>query len=200
MSITLMIVVVTAIVSIKAFNDPNLVAKFLFKPVRVFHQKEYHRLLSSGLIHADFMHLGINMYVLYIFGEDVESYYGSYIAGGKLTYLALYITALAVSCLPDLKKHKNNPYYSALGASGATSAILFAFIVFNPTRTLYLFMILPLPAWLLGILYVAYSSHMSKKQSDNIGHMAHLSGALYGFIVGGLIQTIVILRFILQLI
>lgn len=184
MSITLILVIVTGLISYQAFNDPGLKAKLLHRPVAEHRNKEYYRLLTHGFIHADFMHLGINMYVLYLFGEFVETKF-VYTFGalqGRMVYLLMYLLTIVAASLPTHFKHKDNAYYSALGASGATSGIIFAFALFNPWNILLLFFIIPCPAIVAAVLYLVYSSWASKNAQDNIGHDAHFWGAVFGFV------------------
>ncbi len=184
MSITLILVIVTGLISYQAFNDGTLKGKLLHRPYLENHQKEYYRLLTHGFIHADWTHLLINMYVLYIFGEFVERTFVGIFGQmqGRLFYILLYLSAIVVASIPTHLKHKNNSYYAALGASGATSGILFAFILFRPWAELLLFFILPCPAVVAAVLYLVYSSWASKNSRDNIGHDAHFYGAIFGFL------------------
>ena len=186
LSITLIIIIITCVISYQAFNNPEMKAKLLFRPVDA-QRGEWYRFLSSGLIHADFMHLLINMYVLFVFGEVVEQIFTKIIFGdvwGRLAYIAFYMSAVVISSIPTYLRHQDNYAYSALGASGATSAIVFAFIITNPWSGLTL-LFLPffsIPALILGIVYIWYSSYMDKRGMDNIGHNAHLTGAIYGVV------------------
>lgn len=201
MSITLIIVAVTAIVSFMSFNNISLLNRLIFNPFVISTRKEWYRFISSGFIHGDMMHLFVNMYVLYIFGAAVESYYAQVFGGQSIYYfLLLYFGALAISIAPSYKKHVDNPNYNALGASGAVSAVLFAFILFNPWSTLLLFFIIPAPAFLIGIGYIAYEWYMGKKGGTNINHDAHLWGAVFGFVFTGLLKPSLFARFIQELI
>ena len=184
MSITLLLVIVTGLISYQAFNDGLLKSKLLHRPYLENHDKEYHRLLTHGFIHADWTHLLINMYVLYIFGEFVERNFIGIFGEmqGRLFYVLLYLSTIVAAAIPTHLKHKNNSYYAALGASGATSGILFAFILFRPWAELLLFFLIPCPAVVAAILYLVYSSWASKNARDNIGHDAHFYGAVFGFL------------------
>ena len=185
MLINYIIIIATLVVSVISWRNPELFAKLRFNASLVKERKEYWRILSYGLIHADWVHLGINMFVLYSFGSVVIQYFSLVFPGnGILYYLLLYISGLGFSIIPAYAKHKNNPYYNAVGASGAVSAVLFSSIVFNPMNKIYLFPIpIGIPAVIFGILYIAYSAYMNKKSSDNIGHDAHLWGGIYGFLI-----------------
>ncbi|MEM0991800.1 MAG: rhomboid family intramembrane serine protease [Bacteroidota bacterium] len=183
-TITLVIVIITCLISYRAFNDPAMQAKLLHYPYQEAQYKEYYRLVTSGFIHKDWMHLIINMYVLYVFGEQVErEFIGEFGQGlGRINYLITYLLAIVIGDLPSYAKHKENRYYTALGASGAVSAVLFIYILFYPWAMLGLYFIIPCPAIVLGVLYVVYSSWASKNKNDLIGHDAHLYGAVFGFL------------------
>lgn len=184
LTLTLILVIMTSIISYQAFSNPEMKAKMLFRPVSI-EQGDWYRFFSSGLIHADFIHLLVNMYVLYVFGTSVESFFTAVLFGpvmGKLAYLVFYFSAIAIASYPSYIRHQGNYAYSALGASGATSAIVFAFILINPWAglTFVFFPFFSIPAIIMGIGYLWYSSYMDKKGMDNIGHNAHFSGAVYG--------------------
>lgn len=179
MNITILLVIMTAIISYQALNNPVLQQKLLFYPYDIHTKGEWYRFISGGLVHADYAHLIINMVVLYQFGEVVEYYFGAIFGSGlgRLIYILFYFSAVAIASTPSYLMHKENAYYRALGASGATSALVFVFILFNPWQ---MFLFPPLPAIIFGIGYLIYSSYMAKRGSDNIGHDAHFWGAAYG--------------------
>ncbi len=183
--LTLLIIALTALTSIRAFQSPELTEKMIFRPYFVKQGREYYRFLSSGFIHADWVHLAVNMFVLFSFGRNVEYiFHEIFGAISTLIYTALYVIALVISSIPAYFKHKDHSYYGALGASGATSAVVFASILLFPEGGIG-FIFLPgidIPAPLFGILYLVYSWYMAKKGGDNIGHDAHFYGAVFGFI------------------
>lgn len=182
MSITLIIIIVTAVVSIAAFSNADLLNKLILYPAQMRSPSEYHRFITSGFIHADWMHLLLNMYVLYIFGSYVEQLYASKAAIGQpYLYLVMYLLALVASSLPSFAKHKENYYYRALGASGAVAAVMFSFVYYNPWATLY-FWFIPMPSIVFAIAYLGYSAYAAKKANDNVGHDAHFYGAVFGFV------------------
>ncbi|MGB1243418.1 MAG: rhomboid family intramembrane serine protease [Chitinophagales bacterium] len=180
--LTLFIIAVTGIVSYLAFNDPLLKQKLLFYPYDIEKNNNYFRFISSGFVHADWMHLLFNMWALYLFGGMVESRFQYLFQEMGLTlYLLLYFGGMIAASTFSYLQHKENPVYRALGASGAVSAVLFVAIVFDPWMTLIIFPIpLPMPAIFLGIAYLAYSYWAAKQGRDNIGHDAHFYGALFG--------------------
>ena len=184
MSITLIIIIITAIISFAAFQNEEAFYKLCFWPTKVWYDKEYIRILSGGFLHANVPHLLFNMMSLYFFGPYVEVYFDMLFPGaGKTVYIVFYVLAVVVANLPDLYQNKDNQYFRAVGASGAVSAVIFASILFSPLTSIYIFLIpIGIPAFIFGGLYLAYSAYMSRQQSDNIGHLAHFSGAIFGFV------------------
>lgn len=200
MDITTIIVAATAFTSIAAFNSPKLLNDWIFDPYTILRNKEYHRFLTSGLLHGGWLHLIINMFVLYSFGQAVEYYY-SVTFGGNATwfYMLLYAGALVVSDIPTFLQNKDNPAYRGLGASGAVSAVVFASILFAPMNEILIWGILPIPGIVLGIIYLIYSARMSKKSADNINHDAHFYGAVFGFLFTLVLKPSLIGDFLNQL-
>ena len=179
----LIIVAITSLISVYAFSNADLVGRLSLKPTLVFHKHQYYRILNHSLVHADWTHLIVNMYVLYIFGDVCNQYFEYYFgASHTILFLALYFASLVFSSLFSLFKHRNNQAYSAIGASGAVMAVVFTTIFFDPWNKLWFFGIVPIPGILFGILYLIYSLYMGRKNIDNIGHDAHFTGAIFGFI------------------
>ncbi len=183
MPVTIVIVLITLGVSFYAWSKEELMYKLIMDPYSITKKKEYYRLLTSGFIHADYFHLFFNLIALWSFGSTVE-YAFSQVYGtlGEIMYLLFYLVALVVSDLPSYIKNKNNYNYSSLGASGAVSALIMSRIIFDPMSEI-LFFFIPMPGFIMGTLYIAYSYYMGKRQYDNIGHDAHLYGALFGIVV-----------------
>jgi membrane associated rhomboid family serine protease len=159
---------------------PQMMARNLLRPYWMLKERTYGTLITSGFIHGDFGHLLFNSLTLLFFGPPLEKHIGSE------KFIALYFIGLVVSSLGTVYKQRNNPDYAALGASGAILSVLFAYIVYEPTRNLYLFFALPIPAVLFAFGYMAYSWWASKNRRDNINHDAHMDGALTGLIFVGL--------------
>lgn len=181
MSITIILVVFTALISYQASQNPQMYNKLIFHPYTMKREGEWYRFLTSGFIHSreNFFHLIINMYVLYQIGEFVEAAFAQFFGGavGRIAYLGMYLAGIVCSSIPSYLKHQDNPSYFALGASGATSAIVFSFILFRPWEW---FIFPPLPGVFLALGYLWYSDYMGKKNMDNIGHDAHKFGAIFG--------------------
>ncbi len=190
MIITILLIAVTVLVSMAAFNDVALLHKLIMFPYGMRTPKDYYRLLTSGFIHGDWNHLIFNMFTLYFFGRNAEAVFDSISgAGGGALYIILYLTAITISSVPALIKHKNHSYYRSLGASGGVSAILFFVIYYFPwSKIQFYFIPIGIPAIFYGVAYSFYSYYMSKKGNDNIGHDAHLFGAIYGFVFAFLVD------------
>ena len=181
--VTYGIIAITALISIMAFSNQQLLERMMFYPYGILRNKSYGRFISHGFIHANWGHLLFNMITLFFFGGSVEFYFMDHYGAttGRIIYLLLYTVAIVVSSIPAYVKHKQNSYYRSLGASGAVSAVLFASILIHPLSTLFIIPIpIPIPAWLFGPLYLLYSYYMAKRGSDNIGHDAHFMGAVFG--------------------
>lgn len=178
MSITLVTIAVTCLVSFAAFNNAALTQRLLLWPPAI-RRGELFRLLTYGLVHADVSHLAFNMITLYFFGRVMEPLFVEYL--GAAGYVGFYVGALVVSILPSYLRHRDDPNYRSLGASGAVSAVLFAFILVQPWAMLYVFFV-PMPAIVFAALYTGYSIYMDRSGKGNVNHGAHLWGAAYGVV------------------
>ena len=178
------IIGITVLISLLAMNNGDLMFRLRFNPYLALHSRQYYRFFTYGLVHAGWMHLGVNMYVLYSFGQFVlRDYVDLFDTKGYYYFGLLYVGAILMSVLPSFGKHKNDPYYNAVGASGAVSAVVFASILFNPTNKITIFPVpIGIPSFIFGILYLIYSAYMGKRGKDNIGHDAHFWGAVYGVV------------------
>ena len=202
--ITLIIVIVTVLTSVLAFRREELFYRFDLSPVQIVHKKQYYRIFTHAFLHADYFHLGINMLVLYSFGTFIEQKFASLEAGGVIFsgtffYLLLYAGSIAVASISTVTRNRNDEGYSAVGASGAVSAVVFAYIFFAPLNKIYFYMLLPIPGILFGVLYLVYSSYMSKRKGDNINHSAHFWGAVAGFLFPVLLDPSLFMDFLDQL-
>ncbi|MDX9774576.1 MAG: rhomboid family intramembrane serine protease [Petrimonas sp.] len=180
--ITFLIIGITSVISIAAFGNYTMMDKFIFRPT-VAGRGQWYRFFTYGVLHADYTHLIFNMFTLYFFGGDIERAFKATFGGqtGVFYYLLLYVTALPVSILPTYLKQKNNNSYRGVGASGAVSAIIFAYILINPMNFMgVLFIPVWLPAFLFGTIFLLISVSLDKKQSKGINHSAHITGGLYG--------------------
>ena len=184
---TIILIAFTTLISIQSFYNSAWSAKLQFNPYQIYHRKELYRLLTHGFLHANWMHLIVNMLVLYYFGRFAEDALAQILPSGLarlnlLIFLFFYLAAVIIASLPSLFKHKDNVWYNAVGASGAVSAVMFFFIFFNPWELLWFYGIIPLPGIVMGALYLIYSQVMIKRGGDNINHDAHFTGAIFGFI------------------
>jgi len=201
MSVTIFIIIFTAIISLAAWRNNEIFDKLKLNPYMVIKKKEYFRVLSHALLHVDWAHLIFNMLTLYFFGEYVEQALNLYFTNGILLFIILYIAGAIISSIPTILKHKNDHWYNSVGASGAVAAVLFAGIFFEPKLGIYLFFIpIPIPGYLFGLAYLIYTHYMSKKSIDNINHDAHLAGAIFGFLFPLLLKPALFQVFISNLI
>ncbi|MBL0334660.1 MAG: rhomboid family intramembrane serine protease [Chitinophagaceae bacterium] len=185
-TITLGILVITVLISIGGFSNHKIIDDLIFYPPSV-KRGQFYRFFTHGLIHADPVHLIFNMIALDSFGKNLEMIFeapfmfGSY---GKFVYLGLYVTALMIASVPDYFRHKDHYHYRSLGASGAVSAVIFATIMFDPISGIGFAFIpnLSIPGYIFAIIYLVISTVLAKKGTDNIGHTAHITGAIYGMV------------------
>jgi len=183
MSITIFIIILTVLISLTGWQNREVFDKLKLNPYMVVHKKEYFRIISHSFLHGDWMHLIFNMITLLLFGRVVENELDTYFEKSIMLYVILYLLGAIIASLPSILKHKNDHWYNSIGASGAVAAILFAGIFFEPMMGIQLFLIpIPIPGFIFGIAYLAYSQFMSRKNVDNINHDAHFAGAIFGFL------------------
>ena len=175
--VILIIIIANVLFSLKGFNDGAFFNKYKFQ-VGAIKAGDKLRMLTSGFLHADWMHLGFNMYALYIFGDVVVK------TLGNVYFFIIYYGSLIAGSLYSFYRHKRNDFYSAIGASGAVSGIVFSSILLYPDMKLMMFPIpLEMPAYIFGIGYLLYSIYGMKTQLGNVGHAAHLGGAIGGYVL-----------------
>jgi len=195
-NILTVILIVTIIVSLMAFNDSSLKERFLFIPYDVNHNKNYTRIFGHVLIHADYMHLTFNMMSLYFLGsifldtgqyeyvgvtDTLYDWYGPF--QGQLHFLVLYVLGGLFATVIPYFRHHDNPSYRSLGASGAVSSVIFAAIIWNPAMEIRLFFIpFGIPAYIFGPLYLAFEYFSDKRGNTGIAHDAHIGGAIFGIV------------------
>lgn len=196
---TILIIIITVIVSLLAFRNTALFDRLKFNAHDVAHNKKIYKFFSYGLVHADTLHLIINMFVLYSFGRIVEQNFIALFGTTKgiFYYIFLYAAAMAFSTLPSLGKHKNDIFYNAVGASGAVAAIVFTSILIDPSSKIALILLpIPIPSPVFGLLFLIFSAYMAKRGKDNIGHDVHFWGALFGFVFPVLLKPELFMHFI----
>ena len=175
-SLLIVIIAVTVLISYKGFNDLSFFRKFEFH-VGSIQKGEQIRMISSGFLHVDMGHLFFNMVTLWFFAPLVLVYLGNW------TFVLVYMGSLIFGNLLTLLFNKNNYSYRAVGASGAVTGVLYSAILLQPDMMLGLFFVIPIPAYLFGILYLLYSIYGMKSKNDNIGHSAHFGGAVGGYVI-----------------
>ncbi|MGO4263097.1 rhomboid family intramembrane serine protease [Lysobacter sp. TAB13] len=194
--ITFILIAVTVLVSWQAFEKRRIFERLVLWPPGVERFHQYDRLLTHGFVHADWMHLLFNMITLYFFGRAVESVFAQLV--GQAMYVLFYLSAIVVAILPSYLRHRKDGSYVSLGASGAVSAVLFAFVLVDPWSWIIVFVI-PVPAVIYAIAYIGYSYWMDKRGRDSINHNAHLSGAIYGLLFVLLMEPGLGVRFLQKL-
>ena len=192
---TLILIFLTSLISVWAMGNRKLFERMMLRPYLVVHRWQWLRTISCGFVHADYVHLVVNMVVLFSFGQNLEQIFKGYaqaevISNVYLSFGLLYFGSLWFSSLPDLVRHRNDVQYGSIGASGAVSAVIFASVFFNPWARIYLFGMVPLPGIVFGLLYVGYEQYlaMSRREGDNVNHYAHIAGAVFGFIYPVLVE------------
>lgn len=188
--VTLTLIFANIAISLWAFyGNPIYFERFAEWPYQIVHNKRYYQIITSAFLHANFMHLFFNMFALFTFGSYLELFFvenfGSF--EGSLYFFLIYFISLLFGSILTVIFHYNNPQYVAVGASGAVSGIVFSYIIFFPKSMLYVFFI-PMPAYLFAFLWIAFSIYGMKSKLGNIGHEAHLGGAL-----GGVIATLILI-------
>lgn len=200
---TIAIILITGAISLWGFSNESIMKKLQLNPYQIYHDNQLHRLITHGFIHADWIHLLVNMLVFFSFGSAIENRFEilahkGIINNNILHFLILYFGGMILATLTTIIKHKNNPEYNAIGASGAVSAVVFTYIFFSPTNSLLLMGVIPIPAIIFGVLYLIYSQYMSRKSGGNVNHDAHFIGAVFGFIYPILLKPNLIQYFISQ--
>lgn len=179
----LFFLILTVLISWQAFQNQALLSRLLLEPYAVKHRGEFYRLLSHMLVHADFTHLAFNMMTLYFIGSYLEQIWQLQfgVSNARIYLFLLYVVGGLCATLWPMMRNQDNPSYRSLGASGAVSAILFAFILWDPNQALYLMFIpIPIPAYIFGPLYLAFEYYSMRKGKTGIAHDAHIGGAVFG--------------------
>lgn len=175
--ISIVLIAANIFASYQGFTKRNLFQRYMFWVDGIKVQKQYDRLITAGFLHTGWFHLLVNMYVLYIFINFFEALHS------PIFFVFLYAGSLVGGNLLALWIRQNQGSYQAVGASGAVSGLLFAYAIISPKSMIYLFFFIPMPTWLFAVLYVAFSIYGIRSQRDNIGHEAHLGGAIVGLLI-----------------
>ncbi|GAB3246393.1 rhomboid family intramembrane serine protease [Larkinella harenae] len=199
MNVTLAIIVITVLVTLYGWQNESFLESTVLNPQKVFRRGQWYRLLTSGFVHADLGHLAFNMFTLYFFGTLIEQIFGALFGeSGSIYLLGFYLIAIVVSDLPTLIRHRDRANYNSLGASGGVSALLFGAIMFVPTENIRIMGVIPIPGFIFGAIYMAYSFYESRQGRGRINHDAHLFGAIFGIIVVVVLYPPVISHFVSQ--
>lgn len=181
------IIFLTVAISVVCFYNGRLFDRLSLKPYQAVHNHQWYRIITHGFVHGDWMHLIVNMLVFWSFSSVVLYVFrGQYYAGmamdPNIKFSLLYFGGLVVASAYDIAKRKDNPYYTTIGASGAVSAVVFTSIFYAPLSKIYLMGIIPMPAILFGVLYIAFEAYSARRGGGNVNHHAHMFGAIYGFV------------------
>lgn len=197
MSITLIILIATGLISASALNNRELFYKLDFQPFMIDRNSQWYRFISHAFVHADWGHLVVNMFVFYQFGKLVESYFEMLFGPKWIVYFCLlYLGGILFSTIPGYARNRSNYHYHAVGASGAVSAVVYAFILMEPMAPLGLFLIpFRIPAWIFGLLYLALEYYLDKNSKSRVAHSAHYFGAVFGLIFTFILKPELVLRF-----
>lgn len=183
---SLALLIATVAVSLYAFSNTAFWEALALEPYRMIREHQYFQVITSGFLHGGMSHMALNMLTLFFFGPYLEWVIFD-ATGSRLGFLVIYFVSMIVGSLYPLFKYRNRPEYRAIGASGAISGVLFGFCLARPTALIYVFGAIPMYSWIYAILFTAYSMYGMRKANDNIGHEAHLAGAL-----AGIVTTIVV--------
>ncbi len=188
--INISLLISIGIISLMGFQNYSIIEQFKHYPFEENKSKSYYRWFTCTFLHGNYLHLFLNAFVLWQFGFTVEKLYQTKFGffEGMAIFLGVYIALAILSSIPTFIKYKNNPNYSSIGASGVISGLLFIYILYYPMNILLIYGIIPMPAFLMGILYLGYSWWASKKQTDGIDHEAHFWGAAFGLLIGILLD------------
>ena len=199
--ITVIIILITVVISWKCFSDAVLFESLSLRPSIIIKQKKVYRMVTHAFVHNDWQHLLFNMFTLFFMGKPVEQIVkATFEQNYALLYLLIYFGGAIFASLYSVIKQRNNTSYCAVGASGAVSAIVFSFILFEPLQKLYLFALpIGIPSFVFGILFLIASLYLMKKNNDAISHDAHISGAIWGFVLPIIIQPELFPHFINQI-
>ncbi len=183
---SLALLIATVVVTLYAFTNQAFWHALALEPYRMVREHQYFQVITSGFLHGGMSHLALNMLTLFFFGPYLELLIVD-ATGSRAGFLLIYFISMIVGSLYPLIKYRNRQDYAAIGASGAISGILFAFCLARPTATIYVFGAIPMYSWIYAILFTAYSMYAMRKVDDNIGHEAHLAGA-----IAGMVTTIIV--------
>ena len=196
--ITYILIGLTVVVSFRCFNRQDIFWRLALIPYQCAHRGEWYRVLTHGFVHADTVHLLVNMFTFYSFGTYMEKVF-PYFGLSSLAYLGLYFGGMIAASLYDLVVYRDQSNFASVGASGAVSAVLFTSILFDPFGKILFFAILPIPGIVFGVLYLLYCQYMSKQSGGNINHNAHFWGALFGLVYPVLLEPDILTHFLSRL-
>lgn len=201
MSITLILCGIIFAISLWAFNNQTVFQNLMHYPYQEARDRSYYRLFTSIFLHGSWLHLLVNLFVFYTFGQAIEYQFGHLFGPvlGKVNFVLLFALSGVLADVFTYRKHKDDPQFRSVGASGSISGIMFAYVLFYPLEYLYLYGIIPIPGIIAAVLYLWYSNYASKKEGGRIDHNAHFYGAVTGLLFTIIVYPPVVPYFIKQL-
>ena len=201
MSVTVIICAIIFGVSLWGFNSQNIFQNLMHFPYQEARDRSYYRLFTSIFLHGSWLHLLVNLFVFYTFGEAIEYQFGHLFGPvmGKVNFVLLFVLSGVLADVFTFRKHKDNPQFRSVGASGSISGIMFAYVLFYPLQDLYLYGVIPIPGIVAAVLYLWYSNYAARKEGGRIDHNAHFYGAVTGLVFTIIIYPPVLSSFVQQL-
>lgn len=201
MTITGILCILIFGISLWGFNSQTIFEKMMHYPYQEARDNSYYRFLTSIFLHGSWLHLLVNLFVFYTFGAAIENQFGHLFGPtmGRVNFLLLFLLSGVLADLFTFRKHRDDPHFRSVGASGAISGVMFSYVLFYPLENLYLYGLIPIPGIIVGVLYLWYSNYAAKKEGGRIDHSAHFYGAVAGVIFTIVVYPKVIMSFIQQL-
>lgn len=201
MTITTILCFIIFGISLWGFNSQPVFLKLMHYPYVEARDRSYYRFFTSIFLHGSWLHLLVNLFVFYTFGQAIEYQFVNLFGGtmGRVNFLLLFVLSGVMADVFTYRKHLDDPNFRSVGASGSISGVMFAYVLFYPLQNLYLYGIIPIPGIIAGVLYLWYSNYAAKKEGGRIDHSAHFYGAVTGILFTIVVYPKVVTSFVQQL-